>query len=221
MSTTYDVSGVLPEEVLVDLPRGTNVLISGPALIGKQTLAIRLLAAGHAKDDGIICITTSQNAASLLADFETEIPTLDRDRIGIVDCSGSDERRVIEEIATEHVSSPADLTGISIGTAKLLALFDRQNVTGIRHGLVSVSTVIQYLDVDTAFKFLHIYTARISDTGGLGVFTVDDGAHDPQEINTIRSEFDGIIELRETDAGDREFRILGFPGTTREWRPFE
>lgn len=220
MRETYDIGGVLPSDPVNELSAGTNVLISGPALVGKQTLAIRLLAAGHGAGDGILCVTTSKNAASLLEEFEAHIPTLDRNRIGFVDCSGSDDQRVIEEITTERVSSPGDLTGISISTAKLLDRFEQRDVPGIRHGLVSVSTLIQYLDVDTAFKFLHIYTSRIEDTDGLGVFTVDDTAHDLQDINTIRSEFDGIIELRETDAGEREIRLRGFADTSREWRPY-
>lgn len=220
MSSTYDIAGVLPDGMMEELPAGTNVLISGPAAIGKQELAIRLLAAGQTDNSGILCITTSENAASLLDDFETEMPSFDRRRIGIVDCSGSSQRQAIEEIAIEHVSSAADLTGISVSTAKLLEQFSERDLSEIRHGFVSISTLIQYLDVDTAFKFLHIYTTRISDTNGLGVFTVDNVSHDPMELNTITTEFEGVLELREADSGEREIRSKGFAGTSREWRPF-
>lgn len=220
MSSTYDIAGVLPDGMMEEYPTGTNVLISGPAAIGKQALAIRLLAAGQTVNEGILCITTSENAASFLDDFEAEMPSLDRERIGIVDSSGSNQQQAIEEIATEHVSSAGDLTGISISTAKLLEQFSDRNISSIRHGFVSISTLIQYLDVDTAFKFLHIYTTRINDTNGLGVFTIDNMVHDPQEINTITTEFDGVLELRETDAGEREIRSKGFSGMSREWHPF-
>lgn len=221
MSSTYDIAGVLPDGMMDAVPAGTNIMISGPAAIGKQRLAIRLLAAGHDADDGILCVTTSNNAASLLAEFEAEIPSLDRDRIGIVDCSGSDHQQAIEEIATEHVGSPGDLTGISISTAKLLERFADRNIAEIRYGLVSVSTLIQYLDLDTTFKFLHIYTSRINDTGGLGIFTVEGASHDPTDLNTITSEFDGVLELRETESGEREIRAKGFPNTSRAWRAYD
>lgn len=221
MSSVYDIAGILPGGMSEELRAGTCLLISGPSMIGKQELAVRLLAAGHDEGDGILCVTTSKNAASFLDMFETHIPTLDRERVGIVDCSGSEDQRTIEEIATERVSTPGDLTGISISTAKLLQRFSKRDISEIRHGLVSISSLIQYLELDTVFKFLHIYTTRINDTGGLGVFTVDSVSHDPQTMNTIVSEFDGVIELRETDSDDREIRIKGIPDTPREWRSFD
>lgn len=217
MSSTYGIAGILPGETLDELPSGTSLLIRGPAMIGKRELAVRLLAAGHEEDDGILCVTTSDNADTVLDELEREIPALDRGRIGIIDCSGGDDQRALREIGMERVSSPGDLTGISIGTAKLLQRFARRDVSDVRHGLVSVSTLLQYLDLETVFKFLHIYTSRIGSTGGLGVFTIDDTSHDPQTINTITGEFDCVIELREADTGDREVRLLGHPDTSRTW----
>jgi KaiC/GvpD/RAD55 family RecA-like ATPase len=220
MSTPYSISGILPDGKLDELAPGTSVMISGPAMVGKRELAIRLLAAGHKEGDGILCVTTSNNSGRVLDDLENEIPTLDRSRVGIVDCSGRDHQQTIQEIATEQVSSPGDLTGISIGTAKLLQRFANQDISEVRHGLVSVSTLLQYLDLDTVFKFLHIYTSRISDTQGLGVFTVDNASHDPQTINTITSEFDCVFELRETDTGDREIRLRGHSDSSRTWQQY-
>ncbi|SFS02295.1 RecA-superfamily ATPase, KaiC/GvpD/RAD55 family [Halomicrobium zhouii] len=221
MSSGYAVGNVLPSGMLSELRSGTSLLVQGPSMIGKRQLAIRLLAAGHREDDGILCVTTSDNAEKLLSELEAEIPSLDRDRVGIVDCSGRDSQRTIEEIAMERVSSPGDLTGISIGTAKLLQAFSKRDVSGIRHGLVSVSTLIQYLDIGTVFKFLHIYTSRIADTNGLGVFTLDDSAHDRQSVNTLTSEFDCVLEMRERDDGDREVRMKGLPDVPRGWHAYE
>lgn len=218
--TAYEIEGILPDEMVDALPQGTNLMISGPAMAGKRELAIRLLTAGYDEGEGILCVTTSKNAASLLDELESQIPTLDRERVAIVDCTGSDHQEVIKEIATEQVSTPGDLTGISISTAKLLQQFTTQDISDVRHGLVSVSTLIQFLDVNTVFKFLHIYTSRITATQGLGVFTVDGESHDPQTLNTISSEFDGVIELREAETGEREIRLKGISGASRTWYPF-
>lgn len=218
--TVYEIEGILPDGMLDELPQGTNLMISGSAMIGKRELAIRLLTAGYDEGEGILCVTTSKNAASLLTELESQIPTLDRERVAIVDCTGKDNQQVIKEIATERVSSPGDLTGISISTAKLFQQFTNQDISEVRHGLVSVSTLIQYLDVNTVFKFLHIHTSRITDTQGLGVFTVDGASHDPQTLNTITSEFDGVLELREADTGEREIRLKGLSDASRKWYSF-
>ena len=218
--SAYDIDDVLPAGTIAELPAGTNVLITGPPMVGKRELAFRLLAVGHEEGEGVLCVTTSASASSMLDEFERQVPTLDRDRVAIFDCSGGDSQQTIREIATERVASPGDLTGISIGTAKLLQRFSEQNVSEVRHGLVSISTLIQYLDLRTVFKFLHIYTSRIEDTGGLGVFTLDSVSHDPKTTNTVTSEFDCVIELRETEDG-REVRVKGLPGASRSWYAFD
>jgi archaellum biogenesis ATPase FlaH len=220
MSQIEDISDVLDDDTLTELSPGTNVLISGPPMSGKQHLALNLLAAGHETGDGVLCVTTKNSAADVLDELETQVPTLRRGQVGIIDCSGSMSRNTIEGIATLRVPSPGDLTGISIGTAKLLQRFTNQDVSTVRHGLVSVSTLLKYLDLDTVIKFLHIYTVRIRDTQGLGVFTIDTLAHDQKTVNAIVGEFDGVVELRETDAGDREIRVRGFGGRRTGWRPY-
>ena len=220
MSTEYDVASALPDGTVEELPAGTNALITGPAMVGKREVALRLLAAGHAAEEGVLCITTKSSAARLLDEFERQVPELDADRVAVVDCSGSDSQQAIRRIATERVASPGDLTGVSIGTAKLLKRFAERDVSDVRHGLVSISTLVQYLDIETVFKFIHIYTSRIEDTDGLGVFTFEDASHDPKTVNTITSEFDCVIELRETEDG-REVRVKGLPGASRQWHAFD
>lgn len=215
----YDIDGVLPAGTTSELEPGTTLLIAGPAMSGKEDLAIDLLAAGLDEANGLLLVTTNENAEVCLDNLEQRVGNLDRDLVGVVDCSGSG-REAIREITTQRVSSPGDLTGISIGTAKVLQQFDQQDIQSVRHGLVSVSTLLQYLALDTVFKFLHVYTARINDTRGLGIFTIDNLSHDPQTINTITSEFDAVIELRETDEGDRELRIRGFSDVPTTWQPF-
>jgi KaiC/GvpD/RAD55 family RecA-like ATPase len=218
MSDSYDISGVLPEETRETLPAGTNFAIVGPSMVGKRELALELLATGYQEGNGILCITTD-SAKQIYSDLEQHIESLDRERVGIVDTSGSSGQKLLNA-STESVSSPGDLTGISIGTSKLFKQFENRGITDIRYGLVSISTLLQYLDSQTVFKFLHIYTGRIRDTDGLGVFTIDNAAHDPQTVNTITGEFDGMIELRENDAGEREIRVRGFPDADRTWKPF-
>lgn len=216
----YDIADVLPAGTGSELSPGTSLLVAGPAMTGKQGLTLDLLAAGLDRTNGLLLVTTNKTASSCLDELERRVPSFDHARVGIVDCSGGNQQDGTREIATQRVSSPGDLTGISIGTAKLMEQFGTHDISSVRHGLVSVSTLLQYLELDTVFKFLHIYTNRIADTQGLGVFTIDTGSHDSQTLNTIRSEFDAIVELRETDSGEREVRVRGIPDAATGWQPF-
>jgi KaiC/GvpD/RAD55 family RecA-like ATPase len=217
VSDAYDVSGLLPDGVLDELPPGTNVAIVGPSMSGKRELALRLFATGYECGEGILCITTD-SAETIYTELERHVDSLDPDRIGIIDTSGSDGRSVVDA-TTEHVSSPSDLTGISVGTAKLFRQFESRGISDIRYGLISVSTLLQYMDSKKVFKFLYVYTKRIAETDGLGIYTLDDDSHEPQVVNTITGQFDGVIELRD-HGGDRQFRVRGFGRRPTDWHAF-
>jgi hypothetical protein len=68
---------------------------------------------------------------TIRAAFERHVETLDQGRTGIIDASGSDGQELLD-VMTESVSSPGDLTGISIGTSILIQRFERQGITDVR-----------------------------------------------------------------------------------------
>lgn len=214
MNGAYDVSGLLPGSDVDSLPAGTNVLIEGPPLTGKRALALQLLAAGYGTGEGILCITTD-GVDAVYTGLERNLGSLGGSRIGIVDTSGGTGAGLAGAVV-ESVATPSDLTGISMRTAKLARDFENDGVSRIRYGLLSVSTLLQYLDSQQVFKFLHVYTRRITETGSLGIYTLN-STHDPEVVNTIAEQFDGLIELQETDAGDVEFRIRGFGRGSSAW----
>lgn len=217
MTERYSIADVLPE--LDELRPGTNLAIVGPSMSGKEQLAFELLAAGYDEGDGILCITT-RSAQRVIDDLERYLDALDPGRIGVVDCSGRDGQAVIEAM-NEQVSSPGDLTGISIGTAKLHKQFHARGTTDIRYGLISISTLLRYLPPNKVFQFLHVYTNRVEETDSLGIYTLDNDSHDPQTVNTITSQFDGIVELRDTDSGETEIRVRGFGRRSTPWEPLD
>jgi KaiC/GvpD/RAD55 family RecA-like ATPase len=204
----YDVEAGVPREVVSELESGTNLLITGPPMSGKRELALELLTGGNGSGDGTVLVMTSESAAVVIEDLDRYYPELDWTRIGVVDCTGSDNR-TITDVATRSATSSRDLTGISTAAARLLQQLSDGGVSQVRHGLISVSTLLEHLDPDTVFKFLHIYLQRIVETDGLGIFTIDDTAHDPRVIDTLASEFDGVIELHGVDTGLRGMRIRG------------
>lgn len=219
MTDGYDVSDVLPDGAPDRLEAGTNVVIVGPTMSGKQEVAIRLLAAGYRVEEGILCITT-ERTSRLFGALERHVEALDRRAVGVVDCAGKSGRSAIEAM-TESVSSPGDLTGISIGTAKLYEQFADRGVSNIRYGLISVSTLLQHLQYEKVFQFLYVYGNRIGETDGLGIYTLGDDAHEPRVLNTIRGQFDGAIEIRLDDDGDREWRVRGFGSGPTAWASLE
>jgi KaiC/GvpD/RAD55 family RecA-like ATPase len=218
----YEFGDALPD---VAVEPGTNVLISGPPMTGKQALGFRVLAHGTDRGQGAIVVTTKDSAErvrSTYADYVGE----DRDRpFGIVDCvsrqQGVDD--IEETDLIRYASSPVDLTGIGIELSELLQDFYQDR--GIRRNRIflhSLSTLLMYADLQTVFRFLHVFTGRVQSADGLGLYAIDDTAHDEQTMSTLKQLFDGAIEIRDAEGGP-ERRLVGIAdadvGADSGWKP--
>ncbi|MDS0292865.1 RAD55 family ATPase [Halogeometricum luteum] len=197
----YDLSPALDAEV----PPGTNLLISGPPLTGKRSLALDILAHGASDGDGAIIVTTKDGAKRVLSDFEKRTP-YEGKPVAVVDCvtrqQGVNDIRDDDRI--KYTSSPVDMTGIGIKLSEFLqAFYQDRNIEQNRIMLHSLSTLLMYADLQTVFRFLHVFTGRIQSVEGLGLFAIDASAHDDKTMNTLKQLFDGIV----TTSEDGEPRI--------------
>jgi hypothetical protein len=144
-------------------------------------------------DERSVVITTNTGAATVLKELERR--GADREQIGIIDCTNADSE--IEDVPVRTLSSPGDLTGISLEFAKL---FDRDmddESVRARVGFASVSTALMYTELRTMFRFLHVFTARIRSGGMFGTFALDPTMHEEKAHNTIRAVFDCEADVDE------------------------
>ncbi len=74
-----------------------------------------------------------------------------------------------------------------------------------------------YSNLQTVFRFLHVFTGRVQSAEALGLFIVDSTAHDNQTMSTLRQLFDGEIEVREAEGDESELRVKGV-GKTAGWQ---
>jgi KaiC/GvpD/RAD55 family RecA-like ATPase len=209
----YRIADALPVAV-DDLDPGTNLLVSGPAMSGKRRLALDLITAGAGATDPVVVMTTDDPAARIRREFEDRGIELDPATVRVVDASGAPSD---DDPLVRRVSSPADLT--SMGVAFTNVVDDMANPSRLRLGFVSVSTLLQYVDPERAFSFLHVLSRRASAAGYLGVYSIDPTTHEDRFVNVVTSIFDAAVELRETDGG-RELRVRGLPNVDPAWTPF-
>ncbi|MFC7227512.1 hypothetical protein N0B31_08865 [Salinirubellus salinus] len=200
---TYVVEGLADSTVRFD--DGSSLLVTGPVGAGREA-ALDVLD-DISGSETVVFISTNDGAASAVDWFgERGVDTTVR--LGIVDASGS-SMPVPEGLPVERLGSPGDLTGMSLGFAKLAQRFEQAGSGDrIRVGLVSVSTLLMYADVQTVFRFLHVFTSRIRSGGLLGVFTLEPGMHDDQTVNTVRAIFDCEARVDEDETVD--LRGTGF-----------
>ncbi|ELY61220.1 RAD55 family ATPase [Natronolimnohabitans innermongolicus] len=205
----YDLADVLPDS---DIDAGTNVLIAGPPLTGKRAIAFDILASGAGRGDGSIIVTTKDSADKVLESF-TEVASGTEPDVGVVDCVTKQRGigTVDDDPRIKYASSPVDMTGIGIKLSEFLQHFyEDRGLTENRVLLHSVSTLLMYSDLQTVFRFLHVFTGRIQSADALGLYVIDSTAHDDQTMNTLKQLFDAVIELEETADGEEpEIRTAG------------
>jgi KaiC/GvpD/RAD55 family RecA-like ATPase len=216
----YDLSSVLDFEELRDVRPGSSILLSGPAMSGKQRLAYDILTDGARDGEGAVVVSTNDSARNIAQVFQDEVSQLSDSQLGVVDCRGEGgvDADELDGTFVHQVSSPGDLTGIGIGITKAIEGLHTAGRTRGRLALVSLSTMLTYTDKKTVFKFCHVLSSRLDTADYIGVFTIDSGAHDSQTLQVIKQAFDGLIEVREAEAGGREARVLGLANEPTAWK---
>lgn len=214
----YDLSSILDVKGLESIRPGTSILVTGPAMAGKQSLVYDVLADGVSKGQGAIIVSTGDRAETVIEDFDARVSTTGYS-FGVVDCAADQsvaESRPENRIFVHHVSSPGDLTGIGIGITEAMETLHDNGKDGGRLALSSLSTMLTYTDRKTVFKFCHVLSSRLEAADYLGLFTIDASAHDEQTLQVIKQAFDGMIEIREQD-GSRQACVRGLTPEASEW----
>lgn len=96
-------------------------------------------------------------------------------------------------LSIRSVSSPGNLTDLGIEVSRYLSEWDGDgNRTVVCFH--SLTTLLQYVDLQRAFRFFHVLTGRVRATDGLAHYHMDPSAHDERTINTLKTLFDGVAE---------------------------
>ena len=94
----------------------------------------------------------------------------------------------------EPLSNPSDLTGLGIKLSEILQKWgDNGNETVACFD--SLTALLQYADLQTVYKFLHVLTGRFNTADVTAHFHLDPNACDQQTISTLTSLFDTVVEL--------------------------
>jgi len=208
----YEFADSLP---LDPVDPGTNVLVTGPALSGMRTLVMRLLACRS--DEGLLLLTTDSPGTTAIEQYQS-CCAYDPARMAVVDATRSGTRH--EDRNVYGVGDPGDLTGMCIVFSSLYEQLYDAGFEQVRTGLYTLSTLVMYTtEMQPLYRFLHTFTGRIRQAGGLGVSAIDPEAQDEKTFRSLTQPFDGEVQLRER-GGTHEIRIRGLDDQPDGWQPF-
>jgi KaiC/GvpD/RAD55 family RecA-like ATPase len=210
------MSGSVGELPVEAVPAGTAVLVAGPPMTGKYGLALDVLAASS---EAAVLVSTNRPAARVVEDYRAVAGEVPDAHLGVVDCVSHDERtRSLPESETvRYVNSPRNLTRIGVAFTEILDSFSDVERVGV--GLNNVSAFLMYAEEETVYKFLQVFTGQVRSREAVCVAVLDT-AGDGDRRGLVEQHFDGAIETRENDRGERECRAQGIETGRTAWTRF-
>jgi KaiC/GvpD/RAD55 family RecA-like ATPase len=205
-----------------EIREGTNIMVIGPPMSGKDEIINGIIYNGLKNEESSVVVSTRDPGERVFDWFSQHSLDIKDSNIGIVDCVT--KTLGMGAVDTENIkraSSPVDLTGIGV---KISQFFDeflmKKNIQEMRLCINSLSTILMYSNIQTVFRFLHVFTGRVKAANALGIYVVEDEMHDPQTIATLKQLFDGMIEIKSRD-DDFLLRVVGLTPKPTPWFDYE
>lgn len=142
-----------------------------------------------------------------------EMPT----RLGVIGVGVADRNDGGDPVSTEGsdvlsvVRNPANASDLGIAISLYLqdwATDDAQTAFGFH----SLTAMLDHVDAETTFRFLHVLGRRLADTETGGRFYLDPAATDERTVRTLRPVFNDVVEWEPPAASmtpDVAFDVVG------------
>lgn len=184
----------------LDLDGASNVLVLSPSMDeeARRSYYQRLLPADPESLD-VLTVDYRQTPDSLLDEWRryagrrprrTAIICVDETTRSAAAAQSSSTLPDGPDTATT-VENPGDLTGLGITVSEYLTAHGNADTVVI---FDSLTVLLQFVELQRAFRFLHVLANRIDTAGAVGHFHMDPEAHTDQEIATLSSLFDAVAK---------------------------
>lgn len=182
---------------LSELDGAANILLLAPSLGSRgRDAGMEILARTPPEKTNVLTVTYTESASEFV-DRWNERNGTDPSRGGIVAVGQSDARINNSSWAVRAVENPSDLTGVGIELSELLS--GMANAVGDDEHIAvcfnSITSLLQYADVQRTFRFLHVVTGRVKTVGGVGHYHIDPEAHDRKTLATLKGLFNAVAEV--------------------------
>jgi KaiC/GvpD/RAD55 family RecA-like ATPase len=212
------------DSLIGEIPLASNILVIGPPLTGKGLFARTIMYNSLKNKEAGIYISTKDSGSKIQDRYaENGLPLNQyEDAYGLVDCVsrslGTGKTETSKNVTL--VGSAVDMTGISIAVGQFLEEFWRKKqIKRIKVVMESLSNLLMYSNVQTVYRFLHVFTGKVRAIDGMGVYTLEEGMHDPMVVTTLKQLVQGVIEIKEE--GDRRLlRASGITPMPTEWAEY-
>lgn len=176
----------------LDLEAGSAVLVQcGSQDERKSSACTDLLGTDQVADRQVLLVRYRKMSESRLERIATDA---DRTKIISIGYAQPIPQSVEDTVENVKINNPNDVTRLGIvvsGTIDEWQSTDGEVVLCFD----PLDVLIQYKNVQSAFRFLHIFLSKLESGNVISHFHVDPSAGDPQEINTLKPLFDSVVTI--------------------------
>lgn len=183
-------------------PRG-QVMIAGPAFIGKETLANQFVIDGLEKGEACIILTTDMTPEECVEELKAmkpEVLAAKRENLHFIDCYSPSMGLTTDERNVVQIDHPTELNKVLEKLSTIAP--DKERRILVR----SISTFLSYTQPIETYRFLQMLTGRNKNIGAVAMYLIDRGMHSETDIQTLSHLMDGSIEFK-TDGVKTYLRI--------------
>ncbi|MEF8851523.1 MAG: hypothetical protein V5A28_03750 [Haloarculaceae archaeon] len=189
-----------------ELGDARNVLLSAPSMSGDERgVCTDLLLGADPAETSVLWVTFRRDPGGCIEQWTgatADVP-LNGAVIAVGGAGAGDVD--VEWADVESVSSASDLTGLGIAIGEFLSVWEGDVVVCFD----SLTAMLQYVELETAYEFLHAVTGQLYAADARAHFHMDPSAHDVQTVDSITSLFDAVVELGGGDLTVRKRSLLG------------
>ncbi|WP_123535386.1 DUF7504 family protein [Halosimplex salinum] len=186
-----------------ELADARNVLLCAPSMTGGEAEACTDLLIPDAPGGSNVLWVTFRGDATDCVD-QWFGATDDQPGNAAVIVVGESPGARPDGVTVEHISTPSDLTGLGIAIGELLSQWDGAPVVCFD----SLTSMLQYVEVETAYEFLHAITGQLYAADAKAHFHIDPTAHDSKTVDSIASLFDAVVDFGDGEPTIRKRHLL-------------
>jgi len=213
------------DDVTGGFDAGTNILILAPPMSYAEQLAYAL--AKPLPGEYSIILSTNERASEVVD--AVKLAGADKRFVGVIDAiTKSSTPGIVDTSRLMFVSSPTDLTGIGIKFSNMIeTIFEGTFSDGeaglfpppIRFCVNSISTLLMYRRLEVLYQFLHVLTAKLKKTEGVGIYILNRESFDEKTLSLIKQLMNCVIEVK-VEQNINYLKIQGLPGVNGDWMKF-
>ncbi|HYM38864.1 MAG TPA: ATPase domain-containing protein, partial [Thermoplasmata archaeon] len=179
------------------IPFNSNLLVVGPAFVGKEVAILNFIAEGLRKSIPAIIVTTAKLPIDIARDMAPILPTfVEYDQLGLVrwiDCTAPTANgKVAKEKNVWRVNGPTDFDSIFSIVSQLDEEF-KGKYPYFRLAFMTLSSSITQADERDALNFFQRLVNRLRQTKVVSLFALERGMHTDQTIEALEHTVDGAL----------------------------